>query len=319
MLPIVCDEARMLLASSGDSRPPPFEFSRFFTALAVVASKLDTWTAPELREFAMALPSAQVFDFGEIPEPFLTEEAKLGGGLMGEGLLKSPYRTAIYWYTLTDTVAYQKSEMPEDRIRYVSLVHRRENDHYLISDFMVATPDMAQGLRNMVINSSRSKEEMRELMRGKHLFMCMGIGRLEASKNGRWGGVLLDSPGREMTQEKMVLLLGSLADGVAALSMILSTKGVGLRREAAPHKLNVKRERSGKPAYPVVTYVNVGELRQAMERTSRGGTHASPVPHFRRGHVRTYESGKKVWIDSMLINCRNPEEAVRRDHYEVKR
>jgi len=41
------------------------------------------------------------------------------------------------------------------------------------------------------------------------------------------------------------------------------------------------------------------------ERTpsqERGGTHASPRTHLRRGHIRHLSSGKKVWVNSCLVN-----------------
>jgi hypothetical protein len=34
----------------------------------------------------------------------------------------------------------------------------------------------------------------------------------------------------------------------------------------------------------------------------KGGTHASPVEHLRRGHERHYKNGKVVWIDKHIVN-----------------
>jgi hypothetical protein len=39
-----------------------------------------------------------------------------------------------------------------------------------------------------------------------------------------------------------------------------------------------------------------------VEQAHQGGTHRSPRPHLRRGHVRTYKSGKRVWVEAMHIN-----------------
>lgn len=39
----------------------------------------------------------------------------------------------------------------------------------------------------------------------------------------------------------------------------------------------------------------------------QGGTHASPTPHDRRGHWRTYKaSGKRVWINECKVNGGSP-------------
>ncbi len=37
-------------------------------------------------------------------------------------------------------------------------------------------------------------------------------------------------------------------------------------------------------------------------RKSMGGTHASPIEHERRGHWRTYKSGKRTWVDAITVN-----------------
>ena len=37
--------------------------------------------------------------------------------------------------------------------------------------------------------------------------------------------------------------------------------------------------------------------------TRPGGTHRSPREHLRRGHIRRYENGRKVWINSMVVNA----------------
>jgi hypothetical protein len=36
--------------------------------------------------------------------------------------------------------------------------------------------------------------------------------------------------------------------------------------------------------------------------TPRGGHHASPAPHHRRGHTRTLKSGKQIWVKESQIN-----------------
>lgn len=38
------------------------------------------------------------------------------------------------------------------------------------------------------------------------------------------------------------------------------------------------------------------------EKRKLGGTHASPIEHERRGHWRTYKSGKRTWVDAVTVN-----------------
>lgn len=34
----------------------------------------------------------------------------------------------------------------------------------------------------------------------------------------------------------------------------------------------------------------------------QGGTHASPIPHIRRGHLRTYADGRQTWVRDCVVN-----------------
>jgi hypothetical protein len=42
--------------------------------------------------------------------------------------------------------------------------------------------------------------------------------------------------------------------------------------------------------------------KRKISQSSRGGTHASPVAHLRRGHWRQYKSGKVAWVSAAMIN-----------------
>jgi hypothetical protein len=32
-------------------------------------------------------------------------------------------------------------------------------------------------------------------------------------------------------------------------------------------------------------------------------THRSPREHLRRGHIRIYQSGRRIWVNSTLVNA----------------
>jgi len=49
------------------------------------------------------------------------------------------------------------------------------------------------------------------------------------------------------------------------------------------------------------TTVTVRPPAVAPKKGPQGGTHASPRQHDRRGHMRTYKSGKQVWIKQMRV------------------
>jgi hypothetical protein len=107
---------------------------------------------------------------------------------------------------------------------------------------------------------------------------------------------------------------GSLEDRVAgslyppAIAM-LNTRGCSIDLRRAPNILNAQRKRKGMTTIPSHYDVDASEyftaLGSAKDTESRGGTHASPIPHLRRAHERVLSNGKRIWIPSALINVRN--------------
>lgn len=96
------------------------------------------------------------------------------------------------------------------------------------------------------------------------------------------------------------------AQHVMGLTMIVNTRGVAKDRVEPPRKPNKARALQGRPMIPYVTRVSTA-LYMAAERAEGGGTHASPRPHRRRAHIRTYKNDdgsiKQIKpIAAMLVN-----------------
>ena len=64
-----------------------------------------------------------------------------------------------------------------------------------------------------------------------------------------------------------------------------------------------RRLRGKKPLYTYKVITTTGKRR--VSEVGKGGTHASPVAHLRRGHWRTYKSGVRGWVNAMMINGTN--------------
>ena len=62
----------------------------------------------------------------------------------------------------------------------------------------------------------------------------------------------------------------------------------------------MRRMRGKKPlfTYKIITITG----KRKVSKESKGGTHASPVTHLRRGHWRHYKSGKRAWVEAMVVN-----------------
>lgn len=63
--------------------------------------------------------------------------------------------------------------------------------------------------------------------------------------------------------------------------------------------VNKKREKNGK--LKIIKYRRIiidGDVHQTVER---GGTHASPNWHYRRGHIRRFKNGTSTWVRSCTV------------------
>lgn len=76
---------------------------------------------------------------------------------------------------------------------------------------------------------------------------------------------------------------------LAACIAMLSAKGTERSEVVASPEINRKRARLGRPALLSYTCIRIAPLRG---RKDGGGTHASPRPHMRRGHIRRLRDEK---------------------------
>jgi len=318
------------------NRPGP-EFLAYVMAIAASKHAAESGERKIMVAAAAILKKhAEVFEFGLIPDRTLRENAMRAGPLLATGLLSTPFRACVFWYTLDPDVerareqiakirAVDPEAMEEEtpiRRRYASCAIRLDSSHscrdgctaqhFVVCDFLRLTTEEVHAMR---------------LPPGDYLAID-ACGTVSTTPDGRWEGTLLESMGERLPNFAKApddvkasirqMALGSLADGVASAAMMLSTRGIKTVVEEPSAKLNAKRSKAGKSPLPRVTVVDTSAYVEASERTSRGGHHASPVPHLRRGHIRRLRTGRETWIRDMLVNCRSLAEAAPRDHYEVR-
>jgi hypothetical protein len=75
----------------------------------------------------------------------------------------------------------------------------------------------------------------------------------------------------------------------------------------AMHKTRTDKVKEGKPPLP---FSETWELTidsptkpSGSGGEGLGGSHRSPREHIRRGHIRRYESGKKIWVNAAIISA----------------
>ena len=73
----------------------------------------------------------------------------------------------------------------------------------------------------------------------------------------------------------------------------------GYKPTVRPGLINQKRKKKGKPLFYDWVTVNIEPPKPRS--LPKGGTHASPRHHDRRGHFRTLRSGKKVWVKNHKV------------------
>lgn len=87
---------------------------------------------------------------------------------------------------------------------------------------------------------------------------------------------------------------------VITFMKIVSCMNVAPKKEEFPKKLNKKRIAKGLlPSYDrhiLIIHGKAGSANDAL-----GGVHASPRLHFRRGHIRQYVDGKRVWVRECMV------------------
>lgn len=95
-----------------------------------------------------------------------------------------------------------------------------------------------------------------------------------------------------------------IANKLLACNKILACSNIIYIDNPAPVKLNKKRTKKGKqPLFSYKTlHIKISE--NAVNKNHQGGTHASPRVHLRRGHVRTLDNGKSVWVQPCMVGSK---------------
>jgi hypothetical protein len=267
--------------------------------------------------------NAQVFDFGPVPDELIRTESVRAGPLLGRGMLDIPFDCVLYRYRFRPDMEITqrfreavpreywddfRSSMDTEQ-RFTTLILRRGKQFWTVADFVQLTAPM------------RAVLDL-DLRGGLHAWEPVAAADIEAFIDDRGEAAFRSgkswSPANTVnTPDAQRAMAAGLADTLAALSLILAARNVPQRVDPAPAKLNAKRARQGRAPLPRVTHVNAGLYVTARSNTDRGGTHASPVPHLRRGHMRHLASGRLTWVRDCIVNARSAAEAERRERYEV--
>ncbi len=108
----------------------------------------------------------------------------------------------------------------------------------------------------------------------------------------------------------------SILRAVAIIAMMRS-KSIRIIPGEDTTKLNKQRSLKGKPpAYPI-NIVKLVPFITIKRGDGKGGTHASPEPHWRRGHVREYKPGHWTDVAPAMVNVADPSTAPVKPTYLI--
>lgn len=100
-------------------------------------------------------------------------------------------------------------------------------------------------------------------------------------------------------------------DFVLGTTALLGMKEAAIKEKAAPSILNRERLRKGKPTISKTVVVNLATTQAGQT----GGTHASPAPHWRRGHLRRLANGQVIKVSPTIVGWKQDSDiAIKKDY-----
>lgn len=257
------------------------------------------------------LTVAEWFSFGVLSNELMVKRAAHSLKLMDSGLIRMPYEFSIF----SQTTNFGRNDPMEGHSGYMQAF-------YFIADNMLRDDAPPAALPPQPTSDRITIMEFRvEIFTdGTVLFLP----RLHAQTNykiipgeNKYSMNVVCNPMR-LPEKSLYAEATSVCDPVAIMNVILNTKNLVTERVTIPKKVNEARERQKKPRLMDYTVVRIDQYRAALRETERmetKGTHASPRPHLRRGHIRHYDD-HDVWIRDMIVNAHKG--GLDREEYRVK-
>ena len=120
----------------------------------------------------------------------------------------------------------------------------------------------------------------------------------------------------KQSEKEMRARASNSVDPMVTMLRLLADASIPVERVDAPERLNRVRAKQGKFMIPEHSVVQVRDYITSFKhsqtaRINRGGTHASPIAHWRKAHQRTLATGKVIPVRSSKVNWRDQEEMHR--------
>jgi len=106
-----------------------------------------------------------------------------------------------------------------------------------------------------------------------------------------------------------------------ACNQLLMSPHVKTEHTPAPVKLNKARTAKGKPVIGNRYKITLRDFKAERDPVSRmvGGSHASPIPHWRRGHIRRLDDNRIIPVMPTIVGAKGVQSDIGRKMYEYAR
>jgi len=205
--------------------------------------------------------------------------------VLGEGLLRPPYPVCVLEYV---TVGADGTSGP-DELKIIIVLHTAGDE--LRVDMMSSTIGPTGVWTPPAIQCTSNFGETEYVLRPS-------LPHYVQAKSQSW------AKGRDFKADAMTVMESLALMIVYEFLYVVHNYHLTTEDIAASERLNRKRAKQGKAplfAYKVLT---IGKKKR--KSAHRGGTHASPRSHLRRGYYRTSKNGVKHWVQPCMVKGETP-------------
>jgi hypothetical protein len=275
-------------------------------------AELDT-----IAEMALgAINSGQFIDFGYWPNRFIITASNRGGNLYQESAIGHPFSTPwMFMHTWSDP---EMNEYAKDKFKTWKDMSASA---YLVNPFL--------NERNTTLGCDFEIMELTGIKVKNNILLALGdrailMPTIEPPPGYKYTADEEWEYATNKGRNRFAAAASNVLDPAMTGLLLLNSRGVTQDRIEVGSKLNKARIKSGKYPIPPYTRVNCTTYITAMLREKKehqGGTHASPVPHIRKGHWRKYRTGEKSFIMDTLVNTTEEQREMfksTRSHYSFR-
>ncbi len=227
-----------------------------------------------IRSAQASARQGKIIDIGQMTYAQSKKSANAGLQMLESGYVRHPFETP--WWVIGET-SFKKGAEPQ---KTIAMAWQREEGVY----FAEAAVTNRQGVALWYLATMRPDHQLQ-------------IHYDAFPENMRIA--MAQSEGSDTVASNYAAGMNAIFAAVA----ICNTRGIDyVERKATRTKKGLQR--APYTQFDTRAYFTAIDAPRSSSEGA-GGTHASPIPHIRRGHVRNLPNGETRWINEALVNVRS--------------